>query len=76
MWKSTRESLFERTLRLDTPWRITKIEFREGKGIIKADNNKLACGSSIAPGSSTAPGRVSWENEASLCQDRPVRRRV
>ncbi|MCX5976433.1 MAG: hypothetical protein NTV33_06300 [Coprothermobacterota bacterium] len=40
-------------------------------GIIKADDNKSTCGSSIARCSSTAPGRVSWENEAPLCRDSP-----
>ena len=34
-------SLFERALRLDPPWRITRIEFREGEGIIKVGDNKL-----------------------------------
>ena len=29
------EALFERALRLDPPWRISKIEFRESEGIIK-----------------------------------------
>ena len=29
------EALFERALRLDPPWRISKVEFRESEGIIK-----------------------------------------
>lgn len=29
------ESLFERALRLDTPWKITRIEFGESEGIIR-----------------------------------------
>ena len=35
------ESLFERALRLDPPWRITRIEFLKGEGIIKVGDNKL-----------------------------------
>ena len=35
------ESLFERALRLDPPWKIKRIEFHESEGIIKVDDNKL-----------------------------------
>jgi hypothetical protein len=34
--RSIREALFERALRLDPPWKITRIEFREVEEVIKA----------------------------------------